>query len=245
MHILSKERMISSIIVVICLVNILCTYGAAVSPFGKKDSTLLNFDDAIPKLAISTISIKTTAVIDTKNNTEHDVIKRRSYRTIFNRSRNRIKQTVSEKIDADTTEVKPLKKVDYGIFSKLDAKDHRVLTYYGLMLAGAVARSAAATAVHPLNVIKTMLQTKGGKMPELSWRVLSRGAGSQFIMSVPHGAINFAVTEVNNHITITYLIHIHIFGVMRCNNKLFFIKLLCATCRFCNSYIHIYTDDQD
>ena len=37
-----------------------------------------------------------------------------------------------------------------------------MLTYYGLMLSGAVARSAAATAVHPLNVIKTMLQTKEG-----------------------------------------------------------------------------------
>ena len=39
-----------------------------------------------------------------------------------------------------------------------------MLTYYGLMLSGAVARSAAATAVHPLNVIKTMLQTKEGKL---------------------------------------------------------------------------------
>jgi len=86
---------------------------------------------------------------------------------------------------------------DNSIFSKLDANNNRVLTYYGLMLAGAVARSAAATAVHPLNVIKTMLQTKGGKMPEFRWSVLSRGAGSQFIMSIPHGAINFAVTEVD------------------------------------------------
>ena len=32
------------------------------------------------------------------------------------------------------------------------------------------------------------------QVPALKWSVLSRGAGSQFIMSIPHGAINFAVT---------------------------------------------------
>ncbi len=89
----------------------------------------------------------------------------------------------------------PTKKF-YNIFSKIDDKGERVLTYYGLMLAGAIARSAAATAVHPLNVIKTMLQCKDSKMPELKWSVLSRGAGAQFLMSIPHGAFNFAVTEV-------------------------------------------------
>ena len=40
-----------------------------------------------------------------------------------------------------------------------------------------------------------MLQMKNGKVPPLTWNVLSRGAGSQFIMSIPHGAINFAITE--------------------------------------------------
>ena len=77
------------------------------------------------------------------------------------------------------------------------------------MLAGAIARAIAATAVHPLNVIKTMLQTEGGRIPELTWPALSRGmrglapisgltasgAGSQLIMSIPHGALNFLVTE--------------------------------------------------
>ena len=56
------------------------------------------------------------------------------------------------------------------------------------MIAGAVARATAATAVHPLNVIKTMLQL-GREMPEWRWHTLSRGGGSQFIMSVPHGAM--------------------------------------------------------
>ena len=32
-------------------------------------------------------------------------------------------------------------------------------------------------------------------MPELSWKSLTRGSTTQFIMSVPHGALNFAVTE--------------------------------------------------
>ena len=83
-----------------------------------------------------------------------------------------------------------------NIFSKVNDHGERVLTYYGLMLAGAIARSAAATAVHPLNVIKTMLQCKDSQMPELKWSVLSRGAGAQFLMSIPHGAFSFAVTEV-------------------------------------------------
>jgi hypothetical protein len=85
---------------------------------------------------------------------------------------------------------------DDGIFARLNNKGDYALTYYGLMLAGAIARSVSATAVHPLNVIKTMLQKRNGKFPEFTWRTLSRGAGSQFIMSVPHGAFNFAVTEV-------------------------------------------------
>ena len=85
-----------------------------------------------------------------------------------------------------------------GIFSKKNEAGDYVLTYYGLMLAGAIARSVAATAVHPLNVIKTMLQRRNGQLPPLQWRTLSRGAGSQFIMSIPHGAFNFAVTEVRH-----------------------------------------------
>lgn len=83
-----------------------------------------------------------------------------------------------------------------NIFSHYDEKTkEKVLTYYGLMVAGAVARSVSATAVHPLNVIKTMLQTRDGKMPSFTYRALTAGAGSQFIMSVPHGALSFAATE--------------------------------------------------
>jgi hypothetical protein len=39
-----------------------------------------------------------------------------------------------------------------SIFTKYDKNNEKTLTYYGLMLAGAVARSVSATAVHPLNV---------------------------------------------------------------------------------------------
>lgn len=87
----------------------------------------------------------------------------------------------------------------YNVLSRVDDSGHRVLTYYGMMLAGAVARSAAATAVHPLNVVKTMLQCRDSKMPALEWSVLSRGAGAQFLMSIPHGALSFAVTEVSHY----------------------------------------------
>ena len=82
-----------------------------------------------------------------------------------------------------------------NVFCRKDKAGKLVLNYYGLMVAGAVARATSATAVHPLNVIKTMLQMKNGKVPPLTWNVLSRGAGSKFIMSIPHGAINFAITE--------------------------------------------------
>jgi hypothetical protein len=83
------------------------------------------------------------------------------------------------------------------IFSKKTPKGDYVLTYVGLMVAGAIARSVSATAIHPLNVIKIMLQKQGGKMPELNFQTMTRGAGSQFIMSIPHGAINFVITEVH------------------------------------------------
>ena len=110
--------------------------------------------------------------------------------------KNSTKSELKSAINNSTKSISTKNDTKKYIFSKLDANNKRVLTYYGLMLAGAVARSAASTAVHPLNVVKTMLQTKDGKMPAFSWEVLSRGAGSQFIMSIPHGAINFAVTEV-------------------------------------------------
>jgi Mitochondrial carrier protein len=70
------------------------------------------------------------------------------------------------------------------------------------MVAGAISRSIAQTIMHPANTLKTMLQTgrDGGlNMLELlapqNFRRLTRGAGANFILSVPHGAVNFAVLE--------------------------------------------------
>lgn len=115
---------------------------------------------------------------------------------------------VKQRVLQDAGAKKAAKAVSQSVFNKLDKDGKRVLTYYGLMFAGAMARTCAATAVHPLNVVKTMLQTKGGVMPELKWSVLSRGAGSQFIMSIPHGAINFVVTEVGNKPCSVYLVYL-------------------------------------
>lgn len=58
--------------------------------------------------------------------------------------------------------------------------------------------SVAQTSLHPANVIKTLLQTKGsfGAILPLTWATLSRGAGAQFLLSLPNGALHFAVLEV-------------------------------------------------
>lgn len=112
---------------------------------------------------------------------------------------------INNKLNLDDSKTKPNKEEkESDIFCIVNKKGEKELTYYGLMIAGAVARSVSATAVHPLNVIKTILQTKGGVMPELKWSVLSRGAGSQLIMSIPHGAVSFGVTEVYIFIIYSY-----------------------------------------
>ncbi|CAM9750509.1 unnamed protein product, partial [Phaeothamnion confervicola] len=71
------------------------------------------------------------------------------------------------------------------------------LTFWGSMVAGAVSRSVAQTALHPANVIKTLLQTKGSfsAIMPLTWTTVSRGAGAQFLLSLPNGALHFAVLE--------------------------------------------------
>ncbi|EWM25692.1 s-adenosylmethionine mitochondrial carrier protein [Nannochloropsis gaditana] len=73
---------------------------------------------------------------------------------------------------------------------------NKTLTFWGNMLAGAVSRSCAQTAMHPANVVKTLLQTKGaGELANLNVQILTRGAGAQFALSLPHGALAFAVLE--------------------------------------------------
>lgn len=72
------------------------------------------------------------------------------------------------------------------------------LTFSEAMFAGALSRSIAQTCMQPMNVIKTLLQGRGtsSQLSNLSFKLLTRGAGAQFIMSLPHGALNFATLEV-------------------------------------------------
>lgn len=68
------------------------------------------------------------------------------------------------------------------------------------MICGAISRSLAQTLMHPANTAKTILQStpRGGlarAIKEGGLRALTRGAGAQFVLSVPHGALNFAVLE--------------------------------------------------
>ena len=77
------------------------------------------------------------------------------------------------------------------------------LTFVENMLCGAVSRSIAQTVMHPMNTAKTMLQngrgpdrqTLSGLMRPSQFRRLTCGAGANFILSIPHGAVNFAVLE--------------------------------------------------
>jgi solute carrier family 25 S-adenosylmethionine transporter 26 len=69
------------------------------------------------------------------------------------------------------------------------------------MICGAISRSVAQTIMHPANTMKTILQ-QGNAPPIPSLLApqnlpnLMRGAGANFILSVPHGAVNFAVLEM-------------------------------------------------
>ncbi|CEM38396.1 unnamed protein product [Vitrella brassicaformis CCMP3155] len=93
-------------------------------------------------------------------------------------------------------------------FSLLDGlslplHDKGKLTFWGNMLAGALSRSVAQTAVHPLIGVKTLLQGRNTWQgwgyflghPGIWWR----GAGAQFLISLPHGAMNFAVLGFMKH----------------------------------------------
>ena len=73
-------------------------------------------------------------------------------------------------------------------------------------LAGALARAIAQSAVHPLNVCKTVLQShggyealrggvSGGLFAASTLGFLTRGMGAQALLSLPNGAINFCAME--------------------------------------------------
>lgn len=79
----------------------------------------------------------------------------------------------------------------------------RPLLFWESMISGAVSRSIAQTTMHPANTMKTMMQSSLGPnkltlkdlvKPQM-FRRLSVGAGANFVLSLPHGALNFAVLE--------------------------------------------------
>jgi len=81
----------------------------------------------------------------------------------------------------------------------------RGLHFWENMVCGAVSRSVAQTIMHPANTMKTIMQSKRGDAAGVltlfdlahprNFKLLTRGAGAQFLLSVPHGAVNFAVLE--------------------------------------------------
>lgn len=94
-------------------------------------------------------------------------------------------------------------KVDRIPVAKGGAIAVRPLLFWENMVSGAISRSIAQTAMHPANTMKTIMQssrgpekmTLGQLMKPSMFKTLSRGAGANFVLSVPHGAINFAVLE--------------------------------------------------
>ncbi|GMH84871.1 hypothetical protein TrVE_jg10171 [Triparma verrucosa] len=85
----------------------------------------------------------------------------------------------------------------------------RPLVFFEAMICGAVSRSTAQTIMHPANTMKTILQSQGkvkggytfGQLIRPSnFKMLTRGAGAQFLLSVPHGACNFAVLETTRRL---------------------------------------------
>mmetsp|Transcript_4918 Transcript_4918/g.7429 ORF Transcript_4918/g.7429 Transcript_4918/m.7429 type:complete len:184 (-) Transcript_4918:197-748(-) len=85
----------------------------------------------------------------------------------------------------------------YKKASKTNTRPDYKLTWLGNMVAGALSRSIAQVTLHPFNVLKTLLQTEGSfkAIFPLTMTDLTRGAGAQFVLSLPMGAINFAVLE--------------------------------------------------
>ncbi|CAJ1918575.1 unnamed protein product [Cylindrotheca closterium] len=80
----------------------------------------------------------------------------------------------------------------------------RPLLFWENMVCGAISRSIAQTTMHPANTMKTIMQSSRGAdkvtftqlfKPSM-FKTLSRGAGATLALSIPHGAVNFAVLEL-------------------------------------------------
>jgi len=78
------------------------------------------------------------------------------------------------------------------------------LSFHENMICGAISRSLAQVATHPANTMKTLLQSNrqsGSNISIMSLarpenaKMLTRGVGAQLMLSIPHGAVNFATLE--------------------------------------------------
>ncbi|KAL7445432.1 hypothetical protein ACHAXH_010046 [Discostella pseudostelligera] len=97
--------------------------------------------------------------------------------------------------------------ISYSSSSMTPPPPSRRLHFWEAMICGAISRAAAQTIMHPANTMKTILQSSR-KVPGqealtiksfTQWKYakqLTRGAGAQLILSIPHGAVNFAVLEL-------------------------------------------------
>lgn len=109
-------------------------------------------------------------------------------------------------VSSTSSKLKETKKQQQTVNPKLNrgGGPTEVLSFYENMICGAVSRSIAQVATHPANTMKTLLQSNRGTGKKISiaslakpqnLKLLTRGAGAQFILSIPHGAANFAVLE--------------------------------------------------
>ncbi len=81
----------------------------------------------------------------------------------------------------------------------------RSLSFWESMLCGSISRSVSQTLVHPANTMKVILQsdktaTARSLMQRHNLRRLTQGAGAQLVLSLPQGAINFAVLEATRKV---------------------------------------------
>ena len=103
-----------------------------------------------------------------------------------------------------STAVKPKSRADLVAEAQARGGSTMRLSFWENMVCGAISRSIAQVATHPANTMKTLLQsnrnsgapmTIGQLAQPKNFKLLTRGAGAQFVLSVPHGAVNFAVLE--------------------------------------------------
>ena len=105
--------------------------------------------------------------------------------------------------DTQTRSHVPTRIVGSANSTRVGEANVRPLVFWENMVCGAVSRTLAQTVMHPANTMKTILQssraadrpTLGQLMRPDQFRMLTRGAGANFLLSVPHGAVNFAVLE--------------------------------------------------